>query len=153
MNTNADAYAAMAAAIIADNATTRAQAGDVIEGFGPTMPGAAAREWIDAIATHYESLGIINNPTYSSLRGEIINEGQIKADALFGAMASAINAMPETAPINAAIQLQSDADTKSTIPGNIAIIEGHKTAGANQQLDDALDQAIIALQQLDASIS
>ena len=151
MNTNADAYAAMAAAIIADNATTRAQAGDVIEGFGPTMPGAAARSWIDAIATHYESLGIINNATYASLRGEIVNEGQIKAEALFNAMASSINGLAETLPINAAIAIQSNADIKATIPANIAILEGHKTAGANQQLDDALDIAIVALEALDAS--
>lgn len=152
MTTNADAYEGMVDAIIADNSLTRADAGDVIEGFGPTMPGTAARQWIDAIATHYESLGIINNPTYSSLRSEIVNEGKDKSMALFNAMASAINLMAETFPINEAIQLQSNADTKATIPGNIAILEGHKTAGVNQQLDDALQAGIDALTQLDHSI-
>jgi hypothetical protein len=139
----------MAEAVIADNALTRGEAGDVIEVFGPTMPGAAARNWIDAIATQYESLGIINNPTWASLRSEIINEGVAKSMALFGAMASGINSLPESIPINEAIQIQSNEDIKSTIPANIAILEGHKTAGANQQLDDALDVAINALNELD----
>jgi hypothetical protein len=149
MTTNADAFEAMADAVILDNALTRSEAGDVIEAFGPTMPGAAARNWIDAIAVLYESLGIINNATWASLRGEIINEGVVKTMALFNAMASGINALPESQPVNAAIALQSNEDIKATIPANIAIIEGNKTGGTNQQLDDAYDIAIAALNALD----
>lgn len=141
-----DAFLAMAAAMVADPALTRGDAGDIIEGFGPTMTGAEARQWIDAVAVAYESLGIINNGTYAALRNEIVNEGTTVALNLFDALLNRINALPESSPVNVAILTESNAQAKAAIPANIAALEGFK--GVNDQRDAALDVAINALNEL-----
>lgn len=148
MNTIKEAFEAVIDAIIANNALTRAEAGDVVETFGPTMSGAAARNWLDAIAVLYQSLGIINNGTYSALRNEIVNEGATVAKSLFGALLTPVTELAETADVATAILEQERTTALGTIDANIALVQAQKTGGANEQLDDAYDQAIFWLEQL-----
>lgn len=150
MNEIQDAFAGLVDAIILDNALTRSQAGDVIETFGPTLPGVVARDWIDAVAAEYNRLGIINNPTWSSLRNGVITDGDVASKLLFIALLASINALPESAAVNAAVAFESNAQTKATIPANLVLLEGFKTG--DPQLDDALDVAIAALVALDLSL-
>ena len=150
MNTISNAYAAMVDAIILDPTISRNDAGVVIEGFGPTMAGTEARNWIDAVATFYNSLGILNNPTWASLRSGIVADGAAPSKLLFDALISGINSLPETFEVNNVIQIEARAVAKASIPANIALLTGFKTG--DEQLDTALDQGIQYLTALDDSL-
>lgn len=144
----------MVDAIIADNSTSRADAGAVIESFGPTMSGSDARNWIDEVATEYNSLGIITNPTYSSLRNNhIVADGDVAAKDLFDALAARVQLLSLTTTIQAAIDLESRAQALATIPANRLLVEAQQTGGVNQQLDDAYQQGINYLDTLEAQLS
>ena len=141
MATLQDAWDAMVDAIIADNSLSRGDAGAVIEGFGPEMRGADARNWIDAVAVEYNRLGIINNTTYSNLRNShIVADGAAAAKALFMALNSAILALAETAVVNNAIIRQDLSEQLAEITTSQATINGFKT-GATPQVLRALDDA------------
>ena len=103
MTTVADAWAAGVDAVIADNNLNRGGFVDAMQtvitaGFS----NADGNAFVNAVAVEYERLGIINNDSYNSLRGEIIAEGADTAKALFEALATTLNALPEVVPaINA----------------------------------------------------
>jgi len=63
----------------------------------------------------YEANGIINNPTYNNLRGEIINEGDAVAKLLYGNLAVGLNALPEAVPVIAAASLLDLRDERDMI--------------------------------------
>lgn len=146
------AFAAVIDAWIADPALTRADAGAVVEGFGPTMTGGNARQWLDAVAVLYESLGVINNATYSSMRNSAIADGDVKAKALFDALFVPVGELLETEPVADAILIQSNIDGLATIDSNILLLQGFKTGGVNQQLDDALQDGVRYLRKLERSL-
>jgi hypothetical protein len=146
MNTLSTAYKAFVTAAIADPTLSRGDAGAIIEAFGPIMSGSQSRQWLDAVATLYESLGIINNPTYSSLRNEVVNEGQTVSEALFNSMSAGVAALAETVPVNAAITQQGWVDQLATIDSNVLVMENYKTG--SEQLNTALDVGISALMDL-----
>lgn len=66
---------------------------------------AQATGWRTAIATEYNRLGLINNPTYNNLRGNIISNGADASESLFTALISAIGTLPETIPAIESCQL------------------------------------------------
>lgn len=150
MTTIADAYGAMVDAWVADPTLNRNDSGVIIEGFGSTMSGSSARQWIDAVAVEYSSLGIINNGTFSSLRNSAVADGAVASKNLFDALISRINALAESSPVNDAILLQSNAAEKAKIPGNIVLMESFKNG--DPQLDGALDLGIAALHARDAQL-
>lgn len=152
MNTIKDAFNAVVDAIILDNALSRADAGDIVNTFGPTLSNAQSRGWLDVIAQEYNSLGINNNNTYANLRNGIVNDGDIASKNLFDALAVRIGSLPESEVVTIAIVFEAATQAQAAIAANIVIVGGFKTAGANQQLDDSLDQAISFLNNLDLNL-
>ena len=153
MSTLQDAYNAVVDAVIIDPALSRNDAGAIIEAFGPTMTGAESKGWLDEMAAEYDSLGIINNPTWAGLRNGIVNDGDVASKDLADALEARIAELPLTPAVGGAIDLETNEQALLTIPGNIVIIEGNKTGGANQQLDDAYDAGIKYLNDLNAQLS
>ncbi len=147
MSTINQAFNALAVAAIADPTLTRGDAGAVIEAFGPDMRGSDARNWLDAVATLYESLGIINNPTWGNFRNEIVNEGLAVATALFDNLLGGINALPETQTILVFIDRLDKQQQLAEVTTSLNTFAGFKV-GATQQVSDALDVGINALEDL-----
>jgi hypothetical protein len=99
MTTTADAYQAGIDAVIADNTLNRGGFADALQTvLTARFTQAEATTWIDAIAAEYARLGVINNPTYNNLRGEIITEGSVTSRAMFEALAVTLNALDESVP-------------------------------------------------------
>lgn len=99
--------------MVADNGLTRNDFGIAVRtvltsNFSP----ATATAWIDAVATEFNRLGLINNPTYNNLRGNIISDATAHT-ALFEALVT-VGQLPETLPaVDSAkiITLRADRDT------------------------------------------
>ncbi len=107
MTDTTQAFRAGIDAIIADNTLNGGGFNDALRtvltaSFSNTEAGA----WRDAIATEYNRIGLINNPTYNNLRGIIIAATDAdEAEALFTALSVSINALPETVPAQESAQL------------------------------------------------
>ena len=100
MSTIAEMWEAGVDAVIADNALNRGGFRDALKTVtGNGLSNAEAFAYIDAVAAEYERLGIINNPTYNNLRGEIINEGKVTAMAQFEALATSLNGLDAALPV------------------------------------------------------
>lgn len=131
------------------------QATDIVQIYGPTLEDADGDAWWVAIATYYESLGIIAQPTYVQLRN-YANNNEAGANDLFQGLVSAINFLPETVPVNDAINFENTLQAGAAIDPNKARIEALKSGGTSVedvQFDAALDVAINALDGLAVSIA
>lgn len=135
------AFEAFIDGAIADPGLTKSDAGDLITPFGVGISGLEARDWLDAIAVQYESIGTINNPTYSALRNEIVNEGKATSMALFTALEVATNLLPETRPIHNGVMKVHWRSERDQINDNIVTLRGFK-AGQNRQVKEALELGV-----------
>lgn len=115
MTTIADVYQGGVDAVIADNTLNRAGFVDAMQLVVTGISNAEGVAYVDALAVEYERLGIINNPTYSSLRNEIINEGAVTTLVQFESLATVLNALPEASPIIDAVSLFELRDTRDQI--------------------------------------
>ena len=116
MTTVADAYNAAVDAVIADNTLNRAGFVDALQTVITNgLSNQEGNDWTDALATLYQSLNQINNPTYNNLRGDIIDDGAAIAKEKFVAFATAINVLPETEPLLVAANLMDLRDDRDNI--------------------------------------
>lgn len=105
MTTTADAWQAGIDAVVADNTLNRGAFADAIRTvITAGYSNAEATAWIDAVAAEFNRLGIINNPTYNNLRGNIIDD-PVAHRALFDALATGLDALPETFVTAGAVRL------------------------------------------------
>ena len=104
MSTLQDAWQAGIDAVIADNTLNRGGFADAIRTVITTrFSNSDATDWIDAVATELNRLGIINNPTYNNLRGNILANPTAHIE-LFDALAT-LSQLPETRPAVDALEL------------------------------------------------
>lgn len=139
MTTNADAYEAAVDAVLADNTLNMNGFENAIQTVATGITNPEADAWVTAIFTEYERLGIINNPTYGNLRGEIINEGKTVSMALFEALAVSINSLAESVPVNEdvrKIDLRADRDEINTSIDTLQVFIDDPAA--TRQVKDAL---------------
>lgn len=141
MTTNVDAYRAGVDAVIADNTLNQNGFENAVKTVATGINNAEADAWVTAIYTEYERLGVINNPTYGNLRNEIINEGAATSMALFEALGGSINALPESAPVNADIRKIELRAERDEVDANITILQGFRT-GQPRQVKDAISLGI-----------
>ncbi len=120
MTTIADVYQGGVDAVIADNTLNRAGFVDAMQLVVTGISNAEGVAYVDALAVEYERLGIINNPTYNGLRGEIITEGAATALVQFESLGLVLNALPEALPIIDAVALFELRDTRDEIDAAIA---------------------------------
>lgn len=146
MSTNADAWKAGIDAIIADNTLNRGGFADAIRTVATISSNAEVIDWIDEIAIGWETIGIINNPTYNSLRAEIINEGATVAQAQFESLQTLVNALPSTLIINADLRKQDLRAERDQIDANIVTLVDLKD-GENRQVKEAINLGINHLRQ------
>lgn len=97
MTTLRDAYEGGIDAVLADNTLDRGGFADAMRlVITDGLSNGDTTAWIDALATYFNSLGIINNPTYNNLRNEIINSGKDVSLALFDNLYEKIRDLPES---------------------------------------------------------
>ena len=97
MTTYNDAWQAGIDAVVADTGLNRGGFADAIRTvLTARFSNSEATSWIDAVATEFERLNIINNPTYNNLRGNILDD-PVAHRELFDSLAT-IPRLPETAP-------------------------------------------------------
>jgi len=147
MSTINQAFTGLAVAVIADPTLSRGDAGAVIEAFGPDMRGSEARQWLDAMAVLYESLGIINNATWGNFRNEIVNEGLAVATNLFDNLIAGIQALPETIPVQAGITREDQRQQLAEVTTSLNTFAGFQV-GATEQVLGALQLGINGLEDL-----
>jgi len=151
MSTNADAWQAGIDAAIADNSISKGDFADAIRTVAVLSSNAEVTTWIDEIAIGWEGVGIINNPTFSSLRNEIVNEGALVARAQFEALLTLVNALPSTLPINADLEKVELRAERDQVDGNIVTLQDLKV-GQNRQVKEAINLGINNLREYKESI-
>lgn len=120
MTNTVEVFRAGIDAVFANNALTGMEFNDAMRTvITNNFSNQEAADWRDAIATEYNRLGLINNPTYSSLRNQGILNAPTEQDAeeLFSALSGVINAIPETSPVASAARLQDLRAERDTIDG------------------------------------
>lgn len=105
MATVADAWQAGIDAVVADNTLNRGGFVDAMQTvITSNLSNAEGNAYVDAVAAEFERLGIINNPTYSNLRSNIISDPVVHRN-LYDALAVTINALTEAEPVIQAAEL------------------------------------------------
>ncbi len=144
MTTLADVYEAGVDAVIADNTISRGDFSTAMRTVATTgVTLVEANAFMDALATFFNAIGLINNPTYNNLRGEIINEGKVTALAQFDALASPISLLPETTPLNTGIalmDLRTERDEVQTSVDRMVVLKGTESRQVKDALNLGIDQ-------------
>ncbi len=140
MTTYNEAWQAGIDAVVADSGLNKGGFADALRTvITSNFLNGDATDWIDAVAVEINRLGIINNPTYASLRSHI-NADAVVHREVFDAV-STIGALTEThvaADALSLITLRADRDEVQT---SIDTMQGFKT-GATRQVRDALNLGI-----------
>lgn len=110
-----DAYQAGIDAVVADNTLNRGGFVDAMQTvITDGLDNAEGNAYVDAVAAEFNRLGLINNPTYSNLRGNIIADAVLHRE-LYDALAIALNALPEAIPVIDAAQLTVLRDERDNV--------------------------------------
>jgi hypothetical protein len=138
-----EAYTAGVDAVIADNGLNRGGFRDAIRTvLNARLSNSEVTAWIDALATAYESIGIINNATYNNLRGEIISEGRDVAIRQFEALGALVGSLPESQPLIESalfINLREDRDQiNNAIDRCDALIDAEPAGTVGRLVKDVL---------------
>jgi hypothetical protein len=152
MTTAQEAWSAGIDAAVRDNTINKAGFADAIrQVLTQRFSDAQAKAWIDAVATEYHRLGLINNPTYSSLRGAITKAGADSSLALFEALGLSISVMAETIPATQSAQLVDLREDRDQIDAALArcdeLIAAEPTGTVGRLIKDVLRQGKVNLRQ------
>jgi hypothetical protein len=140
MTTLSDAWQAGIDAVVVDNTLSKGDFADAMRTvITSNFSNGEATSLIDAVATEFNRVGVINNPTYGNLRSNIINDA-VAHKALFDSL-STIGQLGEAKPAEAALELIELRAERDEINTSITTMQGFKT-GATRQVKDALNQGI-----------
>lgn len=116
MTTINEAWQAGIDAVIADNTLNRGGFTDALQTvITDGLSNAEGNAFVDAVAAEFERLGLINNPTYNNLRGNIISD-PVAHKALFDSIGT-IPALAEANPVLLAARLTEVRDERDNING------------------------------------
>lgn len=105
MTTVTDAWQAGIDAVVADNTLGR---GGFVNAMQTVITSGLSNQegnnYVNAVATDFNRLGQINNPSYNNLRGNIIADAVLHR-SLYDALATSLNALPEALPVISAARL------------------------------------------------
>ena len=119
----ADAYQAGIDAVVADNTLNRGGFVDALQSvITSQLSNAEGNAYIDAVAAEFARLGIINNPTYNNLRGNIIADAALHR-SLYDALAVTLNALPEAAPVIEAARVTDLRETRDNVDAAITRLD------------------------------
>lgn len=111
----ATAWQAGIDAVVADNTLNRGGFVDALQSvITDGLSNAEGNDYVDAVATEFNRLGVINNPTYNNLRGNIIADPVLHRN-LYDALAVSLNQLPEAGPVLAAARLTELRDDRDNI--------------------------------------
>ena len=137
--------------VIANPTTTRAQSVNHLQ-LVANVTNAEAIAWFDALAVFFESVGVINNRTYSNMRNDVVAEGALVSQALYSALFQAMRELPETAVIGFAIRsferdrrvveittdIQQVRAYRDALPRPSALIDSQQERAIRKALNDGL---------------
>ena len=114
MTTLNEAWQAGIDAVVADNTLNRGGFTDALQTvITDGLSNAEGNAFVDAVATEFNRLGLINNPTYNNLRGNIISDPALHR-VLFDSVGT-IGRLPEAAPVEQAVRLTVARDERDNI--------------------------------------
>ncbi len=120
MTTTRDGFEAGIDAVLADNTLNRQGFVDAVQTvITSSLSNQEGNDWVDAIATEYNRLDQINNPTYGNLRGDIISRGKPLSLALWDAFDRNISGLVESVPVIQAAQLTTLREDRDNIDAAI----------------------------------
>ena len=120
MTTVREGFEAGVDAVIADNTLNKGGFADAIRSvITSQLSNAEATAWIDDIAVEYEAMGTINNGTYNSFRGQIINDGKDKSMRLFDNVVNTLTGLPSGPPVVEAAALTTLRDERDNVDAAI----------------------------------
>lgn len=130
-------------AVVADNGLNRGGFVDALQTvITDNFSNAEGNAFVDAIAVEFNRLGIINNPTYNNLRGNIIADPVVHL-ALINSIGT-IGFLPETAPVLDAINLTNFRDDRDNVNAAIdrcdALIAAEPNGTVGRLVKDVLRQ-------------
>ena len=147
----ATAWQAGIDAVVADNTLNRGGFVDALQTvITDGLSNAEGNAYVDAVAVEFQRLGIINNPTYNNLRGNIIDDPAVHR-ALYDALAVSLNALPEALSVLSAARLTELRDERDSVndaidrcdaliaaepPGTVGRLVKEVLRGGKQQLRD-----------------
>lgn len=137
-----EAWQAGVDAVVADNTLNRGGFSTAIRTvITDGLTNAEANTYIDAVATEFNRLGLINNPTYNNLRGNIIGDPVAHME-LYKALAVVLNALPEAEPVIESAELTRLRDERDNVNDTIDradVLIGQEPAGTvGRQIKDIL---------------
>jgi len=152
--------------IIATPTATRAESVDHLQSVA-IVSNADGNAWFNAIAILLNSIGVINNPTYSNMRGEVINEGEVVSSALYAALFQAIRELPETAVVGTAIKnferqrrigeittdIQQVREHRDALPNPPAIVDPQEERAIRKALVDGIQTLRAEREQLQGRLA
>ena len=151
MTTLGDVWQAGIDAVIADNTLNRQGFVDAMQTVITSgLSNAEGNDFVDAVAAEYNRIGTINNPSYSSMRGDIISRGSVASRSFFDALTT-IGQLPETLPVSHALELQGLREDRDAIDVDIVTMQGFKT-GATKLVREALNLGIEQLREHKRSV-
>ena len=125
------AYQAGVDAVVADNGLNRGGFVDAMQTvITDNFSNAEGNAYVDAVATEFNRLGIINNPSYNNLRANIIADPGVHT-SLYAALATSLNALPEAQPVIDAAELTRLRDDRDNINNAIDRLDALITAEPN----------------------
>lgn len=86
--------------VIANPAASRGESVGNLQLVSNGIRNAEGNAWFDVLAVLLDSIGSINNPTYSSLRNDVVAEGEIISKSLFDTLHVPIRDLPESVVIS-----------------------------------------------------
>ena len=114
-----DAWQAGIDAVVADNTLNRGGFVDAMQTvITDGLSNAEGNAYVDAVAVQFEALGLINNPTYNNLRGNIIAD-PVAHRNLYDALGANLNNLPEAQPVLNAAALTALRDDRDNVDGAI----------------------------------
>jgi len=119
MSTLSEVWKAGIDAVIADNAINRQGFVDAMQTVITTgLSNQEGNDYVDAVAAEYNRLGSINNPTFNNLRGDIISRGDVASLAFYESLTT-VAQLPESKPVESALELQSLREDRDNIDAAI----------------------------------
>lgn len=120
MSTTREAFEAGVDAVLADNTLSRSGFVDAIQTVITSgLTNQEGNDWVDAIAAEYNRLDQINNPTFNSLRGDIIARGNGTTMDIWDAFNVNISGLVESVAVIEAATLTSLREERDNIDGAI----------------------------------
>jgi len=131
--------------MIASPTMSKVQAVDQLQLVTNGVSNAAGNIWFDEIAIFYASIGTINTGTFNSWRNSVINDGEVKSNALLDATEDALVRVGTLSDISEAIRFKKREDRVVEMVDEVKSLRTFRDAQTDPVVITALNCGIVDL--------